>query len=178
MIDQRNHDLMLERAHLAFQRGDLQSARKILERLPPDDDVRDLMAQILAKKEEAKEREESRRSWRWMLNLNTSWKRFWWAFWAVVLITCGGFNLLGGIRNGMANGFATEIMTQVYIGGRYSSRMVDWTRPIYYDVLWGAGIMLIGAAGLLILLKVSRGAADWEGLDDTRDSQSYRFRWW
>ena len=112
-----------------IQRGQISEASKLLERLrrsgPPDPDVEGMWADI-------KEDEENRRAWRYMLNLNTGWRRMVWASGAGVLLVYGIYCCAVAAPIAYRQGLNATITTQVQVGGRYrTTRWAPWTRPIW-----------------------------------------------
>jgi hypothetical protein len=101
------------------------------------------------------------------LGLNSGWRRFCWGAVAAALILYGTYNLGAAVKDGTKRGFSELKTTQVYQSRGRSGRWVSYTRPIYYDALYGGGLALVGAVGMIVLFWASRGAALWEELDDS-----------
>jgi hypothetical protein len=175
----QDHNLSIERAHLLYQRGKLLEARRLLEEIrrsgPRDPEVESLLAQVIEKLNDGKKAEVNWSEWRYYLHLNTSWRRFLWGAAAAACIGCGVYGGVPSIAMGARNGFSTEITTKVQRSRRRygSTSYVDWTRPIYVDVMYNAGFILIGTLMGWILIRVSKGAAQWEELDDTSSNDNW-----
>ncbi len=169
----QDHNLAIERAHLLFQRGKITEARKLLEQIrrsgPRDPEVETLLAQVMEKSNAGKRAEATWSEWRYYLHLNTTWRRFIWGAAALAAVAYGVFGGAQSITLGAQRGFGTEITTKVRQSRRRygPSSYVDWTRPIYVDVLYNAGFVLLGTTMGWILIRISKGAAQWEELDDT-----------
>ncbi len=172
--------MALRRAFLLYERGQLGQARRILDALPRDPDVDDLLAKIAAEEGREKSIQERLRGLRYELNLNTSEKRAGAYLVAAASACYGAYELVRAGMYAAAHGIASEITTQVNTGGRYTSHLVDYTRPIYFDLLYGAGFLCVGIFVILLVLRIARGAAEWEELDASSpdyDTGRWFWRW-
>jgi hypothetical protein len=140
---------------------------------PNNPHIRTLKERIQTLQADEKERAERLRAWRYYLGMNTSWKRLCWALAAVGLGLYGAYTLAEALPYAFNSGMTASITTQIVYRGRYSYRTVDWTRPIYVDLLYASAILLAAGLTYLVLISVSRGAAQWEELDSGDDLDGF-----
>jgi hypothetical protein len=175
-----DQDAILHRALLMVDRGRLDEARKLIARVPPCADAESLCARIDAIESRQRRALDHLRQLRYQFHLDTSWRRAV-AYLCAIAVTVDGLWQLGmAAPFALAHGLSAYLTTQVNLGGRYSDHWVDYTRPIYYDLIYGTVLVFAGLLATALILRVARGAADWEELnaadDDWRDRRWSR--WW
>lgn len=171
-LDADRLEEQLQKAHLLCVRQKFDEAEALLKdlsrRYPGNAEIRYLLARIESTERVAQVESEKLRRWRYTLRLQTSWQRFAWGAGSVAGILYGGWGLLDRLPRCLREGFTALITTKVYRGsGRhvYRDPWVDWTRPLYYDVLYYGGMLLVAIIMLWVLRRVSKGASQWEELD-------------
>lgn len=166
----------LERAHLLCLRRQFDEAQRILfdlnRRYPGNPDVQNLLARIRATEQADKQENERLRGWRYTLHLDTLWRRVGWFLAGLGLLIYGLWGGTGSLHTGRKQGFNTTITTRMYSKrGSY-----DWTRPVYYDVVYNGFCILLGTTAMGVVLIVGRGAAQWEELNASNPDG--RAPWW
>lgn len=169
-VDARNRDVLLRRALLALDRGDPELATRFLALLPDDPDVADLRARAAGAAASRGEATRRLRDLRYQFGLNTSWRRGIAYLAAAWFALFGAWELVKAAPVGFASGWATTITTQVNLGSRHASNMVDYTRAVWCDAVYGLAVSAIGVLLAAFVRRASRGATDWEELDVTDDA--------
>ena len=166
----RATEIAFQQAYRLIGRKQYGRARKALQDIhltdPGNRHVHDLKSQIRDLEAAERERAEGLRSWRYSLAMNTHCRRFCWGVGAVILGVYSLLQLPQAVSYAFTNGIVASITTQVHWRGRYgSSRTFDWTRPIFIDLLYSGIILAAAISIVIVLIRVSRGAAQWEELD-------------
>ena len=174
----RKRELSLQRVRLLLTRDKVQEAERALKRhlidYPNDPAASEIAMEIREIHGEEKDREDRRRGLRYNLGMSSSGQRFGW--WAVGL-TCIGYGLwqlTNYLPVVLQSGVNTMITTYVSRGSRYNKHYEPWTHPVSFELGLAAMGIAFGMVAILLVLKIGRGAADWEGLDGTfSDSGRY-----
>ena len=169
----QQREFALQQIHLRFKRGEIEPAFRAICRVRASSkyhpDIEQLYSEIVSvrghERAAQKDRDDRLRQVRYCLGLQTSWSRKCWWLVGIALVVYAIWDGSRAVKQGFQLGFSTEITTMVERGGRYSRHLEPWTRPIYYDVLYSAFILLAGGAAMLTVYKVGKGAAQWEELD-------------
>jgi hypothetical protein len=158
----------LKRAYLLCQRRKYDEAERLLKMVlgtaPNDPDARYLLGRIQSTARLEKAENEGLRSWRYRLGLQSSWARFCAYAGSLIGLCYGAWNVWQALVDGSAKGFGAEITTMVARGGgRYGPRYyVPWTRPVYFDLIYGLAFVAVALIVGVVVYRVSRGAAMWE----------------
>jgi hypothetical protein len=167
-------DMEIKRAHLLCVRRRYNEAKTLLQELkrrsPGNPEVDYLLARVIATEEAEKVRVEGRRGLRYMFGLQTTASRLWWGFVGIVMGLYGVAGEAMRLPIALQNGLTYQITDMVSAGRR--GRLVEWTRPVYYDLIYYVLVAAIGITGLVFIITVSRGSAQWEELDTTSSSAS------
>ena len=166
----RATEIAFQQAYRLIARKQYARARKALQDIhltdPDNPHVQILKSRIRDLEAEERERVEGLRSWRYSLAMNTTWRRICWGAAAFGLGIYSLIEFSRAIPFAFANGMAASITSQIQWRGRYgSSRTIDWTRPIFVDLIYSGLILAAAGAIMVVLVRVSSGAAQWEELD-------------
>lgn len=169
----QQREYALQQIHLRFKRGEVEPAFRAICRLRASSkyhpDIEQLYAEVVAvrghDRAARKDKVDRLRQIRYYLGLQTSWSRMCWWLAGTALVCYAMWDGSRAMGQGFEKGFSTEITTMVERGSRYNRHLEPWTRPVYYDVLYDSAILLFGAAAMLVVYKVGKGAAQWEELD-------------
>lgn len=169
----------LIRVRLLWSRGQVDEARRVLERLavgrPAHPDIAAVRHELSERSSATREAALVRRDQRYRLGLDTTWRRTRWyascaglALWAVSML---GDALPPLMREGPGAPIAHSSV--------HRGHTIRWTSPAWVDLALGGVLGLLAGAGVVLAIRVSRGAADWEEMDaPPEDSGRYHSRWW
>ncbi len=165
-LDPARREIALRRAFLLIERRQPEAARRILLAMPRDPDVADLLARIEADKNRVKTASDHLLWLRYQFHLDTSLRRAGAYLVAIALGVKGIYEVCVAAPYASAQGLMAEITTQVPV--RYSryapTTYILHTRPIYVDLIYGIVLTVVAVLMIAFVLRVSRGAAQWEEL--------------
>jgi hypothetical protein len=170
------------RVHLLISRGHRKQARALLAmldgRYPGHPDLVDLRAELMAADLAAGQEKQRSRDLRFSLGLNTSWRRFLWACGCAGLAIYSVYAVLPAVAAASKGGLSMSLTTMVSAGSRYSRHMEPWTRPAWIDFVYCGALLAAAAVGVVVLIRATRGAADWEEMDVRFDNDGWRRGGW
>lgn len=178
-VPEADLEMELVRVRLLWSRGQMDEAHRVLDRVatgrPGHPDVAAVRRELAERSSEIREAGLTRRDHRYTLGLDTTGRRIRWyagcgalALWAV-WITADVLPVL--VREGLSAPMAHR--------STHRGITVRWTSPAWADLAL-AGVLLTAAClGVVVAIRVSRGAADWEEIDaPPEDNGRYHSHWW
>jgi hypothetical protein len=165
----RQRELSLRAVHLLLTREKIEEAERALKQhlaiYPGDPQANALWMEIRDIHGEEKWREDRRRGLRYTFGMSSSAQRFGWWVAGLIGIGYGVWQLTNYLPTALKSGMGAMITTYISRGSKYNKHYEPWTHPVSYELGLAAVGIALGTIAILLVLRIGKGAADWEGLD-------------